>query len=129
MSGGTGIVTLASNYSFDETLHRLEELLHSKGVKLFARIDHSGEAEKAGLSMPPTRLLIFGSPKMGTAIMLAAPTAAIDLPLKALVWQDSRGKVWVSYNNPRYIADRFSLSEDQIAPISGVGGLVKEVVQ
>ena len=129
MSGGTGIVTLASNYSFEETLQRLEELLQSKGVKLFAQIDHSGEAEKAGLSMPPTRLLIFGSPKTGTPIMLAAPTAAIDLPLKALVWQDSRGKVWVSYNNPRYIADRFSLSEDQIMPISGVGGLVKEVVQ
>jgi uncharacterized protein (DUF302 family) len=129
MTGGIGIVSLASRYSFEQTLRRLEELLVKKDVRVFAKIDHSGEAEKVGIKMPPTCLLIFGSPKLGTPVMLTAPTSAIDLPLKALVWEDKNGKVWVSYNDPRSFADRFSLSGDQIAPISVVGGLAKEVTQ
>jgi uncharacterized protein (DUF302 family) len=129
MKNGMGIVTLASKYSFQETLSRLEGLIQAKGATVFARIDHSGEAEKADLKMPPTVLLIFGSPKMGTSVMLTAPTAAIDLPLKALVLQDSDGKVWLSYNDPKHFAGRFGLSEDQVAPIAGIRSLAKEVVE
>ena len=129
MKNGMGIVTLASKYSFKETLSRLENLVQAKGAQIFARIDHSGEAEKAGLKMPPTMLLIFGSPKMGTSIMLTAPTAAIDLPMKALVSEDNEGKVWLSYTDPKHFAGRFSLSEDQVAPVAGIRNLAKEVVE
>ena len=87
----------------DETTQRLRGILKAKGVTLFALVDHSGEAEKVGMKMRPTKLLIFGSPKAGTPIMLAAPTIAIDLPLKILVWEDEAGKVWVSYNAPDYL--------------------------
>ena len=93
MNQGEGIISKPSKYSVPETLHRLETILESKNVKVFAVVDHSGEAEKAGLKMPPTQLLIFGNPKGGTPVMLAAPTAAIDLPLKALAWEDASGKV------------------------------------
>lgn len=129
MKNGMGIVTLASKYSFQETLNRLEGLIQAKGATVFARIDHSEEAQKAGLKMPPTVLLIFGSPKMGTSVMLTAPTAAIDLPMKALVLQDGDGKVWLSYNDPKHFAGRFGLSEDQVAPIAGIRSLAKEVVE
>lgn len=129
MKNGMGIVTLASKYSFQETLSRLEGLIQAKGATVFARIDHSEEAQKAGLKMPPTVLLIFGSPKMGTSVMLTAPTAAIDLPMKALVLQDGDGKVWLSYNDPKHFAGRFGLSEDQVAPIAGIRSLAKEVVE
>src|SRR5579872_2778415 len=93
-----GIVTKPSKHSVEQTVARLKDILHSKGITLFALIDHSGEAEKVGMKMLPTKLLIFGSPKGGTPLMLAAPSVAIDLPLKILVWEDSQGKVWLSYN-------------------------------
>ncbi len=93
----------------DETVGRLRGILEAKGVTLFALVDHSGEAAKAGMTMPPTKLLIFGSPKAGTPVMLAAPSIAIDLPLKILVWQDADGKVWVSYNAPEYLRDRHNV--------------------
>ena len=102
----SGIENLSSNHSVDETVEKLKGILAAKGVTLFALVDHSGEAEKAGLKMPPTKLLIFGSPKGGTPVMLAAPSNAIDLPLKILVWEDTSGKVWVSYNNPQYLMER-----------------------
>ncbi len=89
---------VASPYTVDETLRRLESVLAERGVRLFALIDHSGEAEKVGMKMRPTKLVIFGNPKGGTPVMVAAPTLAIDLPLKALVWEDEGGKVWVTYN-------------------------------
>ena len=123
-----GIISRPSKYSVPETLHRLETLLTAKGIKVFALIDHSGEAKKAGLNMPPTQLLIFGNPKGGTPVMLAAPTAAIDLPLKALAWQDANGQVWLSYNDPEYIAKRFGLSADVIKPLTGMGAVIEQAL-
>src|SRR5215472_1779799 len=101
-----GIVDKPSRHSVDDTVEAVKTLLHAKGVMLFAVIDHSGEAAKVGMSMPPTKLLIFGNPTAGTPLMLAAPRAALDLPLKILVWQDHAGKVWVSYNSPQFLQDR-----------------------
>src|SRR5882762_9904189 len=109
-----GIIDLPSPYSVPETLARLESILKEKGVTVFARIDHSGEAEKAGLTMRPTQLLIFGSPKSGTPVMIAAPSAAIDLPIKALAWEDESGKVWLSYNTPEYLQQRHGFTADLV---------------
>jgi uncharacterized protein (DUF302 family) len=128
MATAEGIVSLPSPYSVPVTLDRLETILQQKNVKVFARVDHSGEAEKAGLHMPPTQLLIFGNPKGGTPLMLAAPLSAIDLPLKALAWQDGDGKVWVSYNDPSYLKARYSLSDDLLPPIVAAVGLIKQAV-
>ena len=108
-SAMTGIIDKPSNHSVDETVGRLKNILQSKGVTLFAVVDHSGEAENVGIKMPPTKLLIFGSPKAGTPLMLAAPSIAIDLPLKILVWEDSDRKAWVSYNSPSYLQKRHNL--------------------
>jgi len=118
-----GIVDLPSNHSVDATVEKLKGILNAKGVMLFALVDHSGEAAKAGLKMPPTKLLIFGSPKAGTPVMLAAPSIAIDLPLKILVWQDANGKVWVSYNSPRYLKERHHVPDDLIKNIAAVEAL------
>jgi len=115
-----GIVTIPSNHSVDDTVDRLKNILQSKGITLFAVIDHSGEAEKVGMNMPPTKLLIFGSPKAGTPLMLVAPSIAIDLPLKILVWQDARGKVWLSYNSPEYLKNRHGLPADLLPSIAVV---------
>jgi uncharacterized protein (DUF302 family) len=128
MKAGEGIISKESKYSVPETLDRVDGLLQSKGIKIFVRVDHSGEAEKAGLKMPPTQLLIFGNPKGGTPVMLAAPTAAIDLPLKALAWQDGDGKVWLSYNDPEYLRKRYGLTDDQIKTIAGTGSLVEQAL-
>lgn len=128
MSAENGIVSKPSKYSVPETLHRLETILSAKSIKVFALVDHSGEAEKAGLKMPPTQLLIFGNPKGGTPAMLAAPTAAIDLPLKALAWQDAKGQVWLSYNDPAYIQHRFGLSDDLMKPLAGIGALIEQAL-
>jgi uncharacterized protein (DUF302 family) len=102
----SGILRKQSKHSVDETLRSLKGALDAKGVTVFAIVDHSGEAEKAGLKMRPTKLLIFGNPKAGTPLMLAAPSIAIDLPLKILVSEDEDGKVWVSYNSPDYLKQR-----------------------
>ncbi len=128
MNTGEGIISKPSKYSVQETLHRLETLLTAKGVKVFALVDHSGEAEKAGLKMPPTQLLIFGNPKGGTPVMLAAPTAAIDLPWKALAWQDTSGQVWLSYNDAAYIQRRFGLSDDVMKPLAGLGAVIEQAL-
>jgi uncharacterized protein (DUF302 family) len=101
-----GVVTVQSRHTVDETVERLRGVLAAKGVTVFALVDHSGEAEKVGMKMPPTKLLIFGSPKAGTPVMQAAPSIAIDLPLKILVAQDADGKVWVSYNAPDFLRER-----------------------
>ena len=121
-----GIVDLASHHSVDETVERLKNILHSKSVTLFAIIDHSGEAEKAGMQMPPTKLLIFGNPKSGTPLMLAAPRSAIDLPLKILVWEDAARKVWISYNSPAYLAKRHGLPPELIPNIAAIEGLAAQ---
>src|SRR5438270_708864 len=101
-----GIISKPSNHSVDQTVDKLKSILEARGVTLFALVDHSGEAAKAGLNMRPTKLLIFGNPKAGTPVMLAAPSIAIDLPLKILVWEDDRGRVWLSYNDPAYLQRR-----------------------
>jgi len=119
-----GIVDKASNHSVDETVARLESILQTKQVKLFALVDHSGEAARAGLTMRPTKLVIFGNPKAGTPLMLAAPSIAIDLPLKILVWEDGQGKVWLSYNSPEYLRERHALPESLLQNIAVVATLV-----
>ena len=121
-----GVVDVPSNYSVAETVDRLEALVKSKQLIVFARIDFSGDAAKAGLSMPPTQMLIFGSPKAGTPLMLAAPRVAIDLPLKALAWQDASGRVWLSYNAPEYLKSRHGLPETLLANIAGIKALVEQ---
>lgn len=128
MKTGDGIISKPSKYSVPETLDRVDALLRAKGIKIFVRVDHSEEAERAGLKMPPTQLLIFGNPKGGTPVMLAAPTAAIDLPLKALAWQDGDGKVWLSYNDPEYLKKRYGLTDEQIKSIAGTGSLIEQAV-
>src|SRR5271154_3990949 len=115
-----GIVNQPSNHSVDQTVEKLQEILQSKGITLFALIDHSGEAAKVGMKMLPTKLLIFGNPKAGTPLMLAAPSIAIDLPLKILVWEDAQGKVWLSYNSPAYLKNRHGLPQDLLPSIAAV---------
>src|SRR5438874_7954256 len=124
--GVKGMVDVPSNHSVDETVGKLKTILQAKGVTLFALIDHSGEAEKVGMKMLPTRLLIFGNPKLGSPIMLAAPTSAIDLPLKILVWEDDRGKVWISYNSPEYLQQRHGLPQELMQNIAVVETLAAQ---
>ena len=118
-----GIVKIPSHHSVDETVDKLKTILKAKGVTLFALVDHSGEAEKVGLKMPPTKLLIFGNPKSGTPVMLAAPSVAIDLPLKILVAEDAQGKVWISYNSAEYLKARHGLPENLLPNIAVVQAL------
>ena len=111
---GQGIVDIPSHHPVDQTVDKIRGILAAKGVTLFALVDHSGEAEKVGMKMRPTKLLIFGSPKAGTPVMLAAPSIAIDLPLKLLVWEDESGKVWISYNSADYLRARHNVPEELI---------------
>ena len=124
-----GILNKRSNYSVDETLERLRRTLQAKGVTIFAIVDHSGEAEKVGLKMRPTKLLIFGNPKGGTPVMLAAPSIAIDLPLKILIWEDGQGQVWLSYNSPVYLQERHGLPLDLLQNIAVVEALAATVAE
>jgi uncharacterized protein (DUF302 family) len=113
-----GIINIPSNHSVDETIDRIKNILRSKEITLFALIDHSGEAAKVGMQMPPTKLLLFGSPRAGTPLMLAAPSIAIDLPLKILVSEDAQGKVWLSYNSPEYLEERHGLPSNLLPNIA-----------
>jgi len=122
----TGIISIPSNHSVDQTVDKLQDQLQAKGVKLFALIDHSGEAEKAGLRMRPTKLLIFGNPKAGTPVMMASPTIAIDLPLKILVWEDGGGQIWISYNGPAYLQARHDVPPDLVHNIAVVEALASK---
>jgi uncharacterized protein (DUF302 family) len=124
-----GIVKIPSRLSVDETVDKLETILKSKGMTLFALIDHGGEAEKVGMKMPPTQLLIFGNPKGGTPLMLASPSAAIDLPLKILIAENSEGKVWISYNSPEYLKERHGLPENLLQNIAVVQALATATVE
>ncbi len=124
-----GLIHLASRHSVEETMRRLEALLGERGITIFARVDHSGEAAKVGLNMRPTKLLIFGSPKGGTPLMQAAPTVAIDLPLKALFWQDEEGKVWLTYNDPAYLQRRHDFPTELLSNIAGVSALFTKAVE
>lgn len=125
-NAGNGIIDVTSHHSVDETVEKLKGILQAKGVMLFALVDHSGEAEKVGMKMPPTKLLIFGNPKGGTPLMLAAPRTAIDLPLKILVWQDAEGKTWLSYNSPAYLQERHGFPQNLIQNIAVVEKLVTQ---
>jgi uncharacterized protein (DUF302 family) len=122
-----GIVRLQSNHSVGETVTRLQDILQLKGVKLFAVVDHSGEAERVGLKMPPTNLLIFGNPKAGTPLMLASPSVALDLPLKILVAEDAAGKTWISYNAPEFLQARHNLPADLLPNIAVIDALAAKV--
>ena len=123
-----GMVHLKSAYTVPGTVKRVESVLRTKNLTVFALIDHSGEAEKAGLTMRPTQLIIFGSPKAGTPLMVASPTLAIDLPLKALAWEDAGGNVWLSYNTPEYLKQRHSIPDDLLKNIAGVGALLESAL-
>ena len=124
-----GLVRVASGYSVDETMKRLQAAFESKGLQMFAVVDHSGEAEKVGLEMRPTKVLIFGSPKAGTPLMVAAPSLAIDLPLKALVAEDATGKVSVTYNEPEYLKERHGVPADLIKNLAGAGVVIAKAVE
>ncbi|MFI5117758.1 MAG: DUF302 domain-containing protein [Terriglobales bacterium] len=128
-SKGNGIIDTPSHHSVDQTVERLKGILQAKGVTLFALVDHSGEAEKVGMKMRPTKLLIFGSPKAGTPLMLAAPSIAIDLPLKILIWEDGQGKVWVSYNSPAYLQERHGLPQELLQNIAVVETLAAKAAE
>jgi uncharacterized protein (DUF302 family) len=120
-----GIVTISTTHSVADVVEKLKAILHSKNVKLFAVIDHSGEAEAAGLSMPNTKLLIFGNPVAGTPVMLATPTAALDLPLKILVAEDTAGKVRIAYNSAEYLRDRHEIPADLIANLAVIAKIAE----
>jgi uncharacterized protein (DUF302 family) len=124
-----GLIHLRSPYSVPETLKRLQSALQAKNLDVFARVDHSGEAEKVGLKMRPTQLIVFGSPKAGTPLMVASPTLAIDLPLKALAWEDADGQVWLSYNSPEYLKQRHKVPDELVKNIAGVGALLEKAVE
>lgn len=124
-----GIVDCRSAHSVDETVERLKRILQAKGIAVFAVVDHSGEAARAGMEMPPTKLVIFGNPKAGTPLMLAAPSVAIDLPLKILVWEDAGGAVWASYNSPAYLQERHGIPEDLLGNIAGIETLAAKACE
>ena len=124
-----GILNKRSNHSVDETLERLKRTLKAKGVTIFAIVDHSGQAEKVGLKMPPTKVVMFGNPKAGTPLMLAAPSIAIDLPLKILISEDREGKVWVSHNSLTYLQQRHGLPQELLQNIAVVETLAAAVAE
>jgi uncharacterized protein (DUF302 family) len=126
---GNGIIEIPGNSPVDNTVEKLKAVLQAKGVKLFALIDHSGEAEKAGIAMQPTKLLVFGSPKAGTPLMLASPSIAIDLPLKILVREDNQGKTWISYNSPDYLRGRHDIPAELLQNSEVVGALAAKAAE
>ena len=129
MANENGLVRIDSHYSFEETIQRLQAAFAEKELQVFAVIDHSGEAAKVGLTMPPTKVMIFGSPKAGTPLMVAAPSLAIDLPLKALVSEDAAGKVSVTYNDPAYLKERHGVPEELIKNLAGAGVVIGKAVE
>ncbi len=129
LAPGNGIIDVPTDHSVDQAVEKFKAVLQEKGVTLFALVDHSGEAAKAGLAMRPTKLLIFGSPRAGTPLMLAAPRIAIDLPLKLLIWEDAQGKVWLSYNSPEYLRTRHNLPGELMQAISVVANLAAKAAE
>ena len=129
MPSGNGMIRIASRYPADETVRRLQDAIVAKGMQIFTVIDHSGEAEKVGLSMPATKVIVFGSPKGGTPLMVAAPSLAIDLPLKALVAEEAEGKVSVTYNDPECLQKRHGVPADLIRNLAGTGALIAQAVE
>ena len=119
-----GVTKRESPYSVPQTLDRLEAVLKERGIAVFARIDHAGEAAKVGLQLPPTQVLVFGNPRAGTPLMVAHPTIAIDLPMKALAWQDATGKVWLGFNSVDYMKKRHDLTDEQAKVLAVAGVLI-----
>src|SRR5437016_144767 len=124
-----GLAHVANRYSVPDTMGRLETLAKSRGLTIFARIDFSGDAQKVGLTMRPSQLLIFGNPKAGTPLMIASPSIAIDLPLKVLVWEGADGKVWISYNAPAYLQARHGLPPELVQNIAVVEALAAKAAE
>jgi uncharacterized protein (DUF302 family) len=124
-----GIVRMRTKHTVDQTVDKLKGILAAKGVTLFSVVDHSGEAARVGLKMPATKLLIFGSPKAGTPLMLAAPSTAIDLPLKILVAEDPTGGTWISFNDPHYVQARHGLPSDLVGTLAVVEGLARAAAE
>jgi len=124
----SGIIDERSQHSVEQTVERLSAMLRAKGITLFALVDHGAEAAKIGMTMPPTKLLIFGNPKAGTPLMLAAPSVAIDLPLKILVWEDAQGRAWLSYNSPAYLQERHGVPQELLPNIAVVEIAVVEML-
>jgi uncharacterized protein (DUF302 family) len=129
LASDADLISKPSKYSVAETLNRLEAVVKAKGITVFARVDHSGDAEKVGLKLRPTQLLIFGNPKAGTPLMISAQSVAIDLPLKALAWEDASGKVWISYNSPAYLQQRHGFNEELIKNVAVIAGLVDQALE
>ena len=125
----SGLVDLPSNQSVEETVEKLTGILKAKGITLFALVDHGGEAKKAGIKMPSTKLLVFGNPKAGTSVMLASPRSAIDLPLKILIWEDANDKVWVTNNSPIYLQERHNIPPDLLQNIAVIEQLAKQAAE
>jgi uncharacterized protein (DUF302 family) len=128
-SATAGVTSQPSPYSVDDTLQRLEQVMRDRGLSLFAHFDHSGEAARAGLTMQPAHVLVFGNPRAGTALMVASPLIALDLPLKTLVWQDDGGQVWVTYNQPASLAQRYDIPPDLVRVIAAVEGIVQAALK
>jgi uncharacterized protein (DUF302 family) len=129
MTKDNGLIQIPSHYSVGETVTRLGAAFEAKGMKVFGIIDHSGEAEKVGLKMRPTRVMLFGSPKGGTPLMVAAPSLAIDLPMKVLIAEDEQGKVSVTYNSPDYLKQRHGVPDDLIRNLAGAGAVIEKAVE
>ena len=124
-----GIVTKPSPYSTIKLVERLQEILQSRGLALFAHINHSEEARRVGLEMQEAHVLIFGNPKAGTPLMIASPLVALELPLKVLVWQGSDGRTWVSYTSSDYLTTRYSIPHELIGNIAGIDGVVDSALR
>lgn len=129
MNANNGIISQPSSYSVPETIDRLTAVLQAKNITIFARIDQQAEAEKVRLSLRPTQLLLFGNPQAGTPLMIAEPTIALDLPLKVLAWEAPDGIVWLSYNDPNYLKQRFSLSDELVKNIDVIAPLILQALQ
>jgi uncharacterized protein (DUF302 family) len=125
----SGLINILSNHSVDQTVEKLKAILQSKKITLFALIDHSGEAAKVGMRMRPTKLLVFGNPKAGTPVMLAAPSSAIDLPLKILILEDAQGKVWVTYNSRAYLQERHNIPAELLPNVNVIEALAKNAAE
>ena len=124
-----GMIHIRSHHSVQDTLQRVESILRTHGLAIFCRIDHGGEAKKVDLEMRTTQVLVFGSPKAGTPLMVASPTLAIDLPLKALVWEDTSATVWLNYNSPEYLKQRHNVPDHLLTNIAGVGALLEQAAE
>lgn len=127
VTAGNGIISQASSYSVTETIDRIVAILQAKGITIFACIDQ--KAEQAGLSLLPTQLLLLGNPQAGTPLMVAEPTIALDLPLKVLAWEAADGEVWLSYNDPNYLKQRFSLQDNLIKDIAAIAPLIEQILK